>query len=368
MKIKFLITLIVLIHFFNAFAQTEKNKTYWQINLQYGFIFEQEPFYQMMAPAHVKGLSLEYGFLPKGNLTWQKVHRFPDLGFGVHYLDLANPDVLGHAYSFFGFIKYRAFKKQPKWLVGNGQFGLAYVSRKFDVDENIYNLSIGSKVNVYGNVSADGQIKISPNLYWQYSLGLTHYSNGSFSTPNLGLNIISVRTGMRFNLYDVSPDYSKIEQPAPFSPHHSFLLSTWSGIREEYPVDSAKYFSTVLSFNYQFAPNYDKKIGIGADFMYEQYIKRKIVRLKIKEQATTADLFRAGIYVSYDFVFGKFQLFTHIGSYLYNQLTGPTKFLYERVGLNYALTPKLKASIMLKLHYVEADYFAGGFAYEFGHK
>jgi len=44
------------------------------------------------------------------------------------------------------------------------------------------------------------------------------------------------------------------------------------------------------------------------------------------------------------------------------------KFLYERVGLNYALSEKLKATIMLKLHYFEADYFAIGLAYQFKKK
>ncbi len=345
-------------------AQKEKNKTYWQFNLQYGFVFQQEPFYHIMAPAHVKAASLEYGFLSKGNLLWQKVHRFPNYGIGFHYMDLANPDVLGHAWSFFGFLKYTAFRKHPQKLVGNAQFGISYLTRKFDLESNIYNLSIGTKVNVYGSLSADGQIKLSPKFYWQYGLGLTHYSNGSFATPNLGLNILSVRTGIRFNLYDAFPNYQDIPKPEPFQKTHYLLISSWAGIREEYPVDSAKYLSTVLSINYQFSPYYDKKAGIGADFMHEEYIKRKIIRLNDKEYTKASDLFRVGIYGSYDFVFSRFQLFTHLGAYIYNQLPSPTKFLYERVGLNYALSKKLKATIMLKLHYFEADYFAGGLAYQ----
>jgi len=221
MRTKVSVILIQLvIQTFVLSAQEDKSKTYWQYNLQYGFIFQQEPFYQIMAPAHVKAASLEYGFLSKGRLLWQKVHRFPNYGIGFHYMDLANPKVLGHAWSFYGFLKYTAFRKHPQILVGNAQFGISYLTRKFDLEHNIYNLSIGSKVNVYGNLSADGQIKISSKFYWQYGLGLTHYSNGSFSTPNLGLNIISVRTGLRFNMYNHFPDYQHLEKPEPFQKAH----------------------------------------------------------------------------------------------------------------------------------------------------
>ena len=366
MKQRLFLILYITFHLLTITNAQEKDlKNYWQVNLQYGFVFEQEPFYRMMAPAHVKAISLEYGILSKGEALWQKVHRFPTFGIGVHYMDLGNDDVLGYAYSMYGFVKYPVFRSKPDWFIGNAQFGLAYLTQKFDVESNFWNLVIGTHFNVYGNLSGDGQIKINDRLFWKYGLGLSHYSNGSFATPNLGINIISVRTGIRFNAYKHKPDYSLIEQLAPFKQKAEFLVSFWTGIREEYPVDNRKYPSFVLNFNYLYALNYDKKLGVGLDLMYEGYIARKIVRLNYKEVADPMDTYRLGAFASYDIVISRFQIFTHIGAYIYNQLHTPTQFLYERVGLNYALSKNWKTTISLKLHYVEADYISMGFAYSF---
>jgi hypothetical protein len=159
------------------------------------------------------------------------------------------------------------------------------------------------------------------------------------------------------------PDYSDKKDLAVFKKNNQLVASFWAGVREEYPVEGPKYPSYVLNLNLIHQPTYGRNYGIGLDLMHESYIKRKIERLNPARIATSSDLYRLGAFASYNFVFSRAEVFMHAGCYLYNQLYTPTQYLYERVGMNYSFNKHWKSTVSLKLHYVEADYFAYGIAY-----
>ena len=70
-----------------------------------------------------------------------------------------------------------------------------------DQEENYKNDVIGSHINAAVQLNFESRYKLSQHLFINFNVGITHFSNGSFRTPNLGINNPSVNGGFTYALH-----------------------------------------------------------------------------------------------------------------------------------------------------------------------
>ncbi|MDG1767220.1 MAG: hypothetical protein P8H98_10540, partial [Flavobacteriales bacterium] len=104
-------------------------------------------------------------------------------------------------------------------------------------------------------------------------------------------------------------------------------------------------------------------IGLSPEILYN----RSLEALLRRDGATheVQDLLQAGIAAHYALHFSRMTFNGMVGAYVFNQ-SDYRGTLYYRVGLRYAITPKLSSHLMLKTHAFKADHAEVGIAYRLG--
>lgn len=103
---------------------------------------------------------LEVAKTTYGNKSWQALYNFPSLGIGYYHGSLGNNEILGKANALYGFIEAPYYKEKHITILYKFGFGLSYLSKKFDLENNIYNSAIGSHFNVLVHLSFDAKINL----------------------------------------------------------------------------------------------------------------------------------------------------------------------------------------------------------------
>ena len=152
-------------------------------------------------------------------------HYLPDgyQGFSLGLLDLGacQPHGLSKAYRNIGFpILANVFQGGPFKSFDHGlslnyewNFGAAIGWKPWSEDNKYFNLTVGSRINAYLNLSLYLKWQINANAGLFAGLGVSHFSNGNTSFPNPGINSFGLRLGMVYTLNplergfpEVSPD------------------------------------------------------------------------------------------------------------------------------------------------------------------
>lgn len=105
--------------------------------------------------------------------------------------------------------------------------------------------------------------------------------------------------------------------------------------------------------------SYKNRVGIG----FEAAINQARRDRRGQENATFKEIISYALNAEHEFLIERFTVFTQFGIYVFQQPTD--KFYYERLGLTYALAPKLHAGIGLKAHYFKAEYVEVALNYSF---
>jgi len=364
MKLLFIFSMLF-VNILVVYAQqntSETRQSALTITAQRGFIMEQLPRYRPMIQGFPTSFEVNYSVKTTGNKPWHHAHKLPWLGAGFHYANLSSPQILGSAYSVFSHIYMPLFTNQDKIIKSyfNFSFGLAYLTKYFDANTNYYNMAIGSAINIYANLSLDFDVYINNRFSGIFVLGMTHYSNGTFATPNLGINIMNAKLGFRYRLANVQPIAVRDDYKINFVKSNEFYLHYSAGVKEDYPQDGSKFYSSAIVFDYGRKVSLKRKIGVGIDVFYESTLVYKLQNEKNTDIPHWYAI-RSGVHFLHELQFNKINLYMAAGTYFYTKRFNSNEILYERIGLVYKFSPKWFATVSLKVHYVMADYVGFGF-------
>jgi hypothetical protein len=73
--------------------------------------------------------------------------------------------------------------------------GIGYLSKPYDLNTNKMNKAIGSHFNGNMQLMYKAYFDLTPKSALVLGLGVTHYSNGNFRRPNLGINMAHLSVG-----------------------------------------------------------------------------------------------------------------------------------------------------------------------------
>ena len=298
---------------------------------------------------------------PSGNKKWHSSYRLPQHGVSIIGGSSGNNEVLGYFVGAYGFLELPLIKAKHFQLDWKLSLGLSYATKKYDAISNPKNASIGSNLNVLGCFGAKA------TYFFQHQkiclgLDMTHYSNGSFKVPNLGINIPFLSIGYGQDLFRIKKDSSFLTS--------SLADKKWNfGITAIY---SAKQLNMITDNRYSvFALDlftrklFTQKAGIelAVNLMSNQSLKENDTQNEISQ----SDIFQAGIYAGYILPFDRLHFVFGLGAYIKNKLM-PNDPIYNRIGLRYLFRNRIQAHFVLKAHYARADYFELGIGYVFNGK
>ncbi len=347
-----------------SFSQELDTTKYISLSAKYstGYIYAHHESLKYFINDYVPAFEANIGFRKKGDKIWHKLYRYPTVGLGYYHAELGNPEVLGHVDAVFYYLNIPVIERKNFKLFTKYAVGVAWLNKSFDLYENKYNIAIGSKLNAYLNLNLESEVKLSKQIYLLAGLGLTHYSNGGTSQPNLGLNVISVSAGLLYNIQ--KEEFKKIEPEIPrFKKRNEYSLILSAGVKTLQPARTHRYLVSSLSFNAERQFSYKGMFGVGID-LFKDNSRNEYLKETGVENPTTADLFYAGAHASYDFVFGRASFTVQMGGYFFNRAKS-FQAIYNRFGLKYRFAKHLMANLTLRTYWASADFAEWGIGYRF---
>jgi hypothetical protein len=340
-----------------------RNKYFLDGRMLYGFVVAHSPRIEHLVTGHTKGFQLNFGKQTAGEKEWNNIYNYPQTGISLVNLDFANPERLGSATGVLVFVDL-PFIRNPNFMFSlNLGEGLGYVTKKFSMAENRKNLVTGSKLNAAIQIFIQTSYRLSPKTDFRLALGLTHFSNGSLTTPNIGINNASISSGLifRFDTARTVPKKSLLPQVDGKIRYEVFVSG---GVKEIYPPEGKKYFAWSLSGEAVKPLSHKYSLSAGADLFYDLSIDDNVKKESGILHNPPSNRTRSGIFISNEFAFNRLAIVLQLGVYLYYPFKDDGS-AYHRLGFRYRCSDHLLINYTLKAHYARADNTEIGIGYLF---
>ena len=329
-------------------------------------------------PAHVINLSIHKGFLISHyglmdyyledktlgiRLSIEKVAQggwadsfsYATKGVEIYHTSLGNQKILGHSTHLIAFGNLGIHSKGKGRLKFGG--GIAFISEKFDLENNIKNAAIGSSLNGAIAFEYHFPIRLKGGFSLSPSLRFTHYSNGAYKLPNLGLNLFSMGLSLEKNRTPKS-NSSKTEAPSL----EKKRLQAGLSIGRNQLIDPESQLSNNYNLSLQYihtAPS-NFILGLGTDIHYSKSYQDYYTRTS--DDASSLSLLessRAGLTGIVGISLGATEIDGNVGYYIYDhqKINGS---LYQRIYVLTKLGKGFRLKFCLKSHIARAETFELG--------
>lgn len=313
----------------------------------------------LLIPHHSNMRYLVQGFSPTAEIIFEE--RNADsihYGLAAKYMNSGNQQSIGNIYGGYGYISLPLSEKMQntRFVVG---LGFGYVEKIFDKQNNIQNIAIGSHYNAHVSLRLNREIFLSEKHLLNIGIGVTHYSNGSYQTPNLGLNYLMVRMGLGY-FKQCLP--GKCNAPIATDSIHSlpkfnYNISISTGLHENVHPFRGKYPIVNVGFRVYPRSKYSKRFVTGIDGFYNPAIKHT------GDSVFAISPFQSGLFIGTEFNYKKLAIGIEMGGYVYNENNSKGLF-YHRFSVNYNINHKIKTFIQLKSHWAVAEALEIGINYQ----
>ncbi len=336
---------------------TSERPYFVSLRLHYGYIYDHAHTMAGIVQSYLQSGELEFGrHLNFSYHSGTKEIAF-EYGMAFYSSNLGNPEVLGNSFAFYPFIKVPIMQGVKKSLTLKIGSGLAYLSKPYDALTNPYNASISSHFNVFAQFSTEYPVFVSQKFEIYTGMSLTHYSNGASMMPNLGINVVTAQTNLRYKFGNSSRnkttilDSEKINIVA-FTPTFGWKQRQATGPNTFKVWDfSLEYLRTLNTWH---------KIGFGFDVFYDPSW-RDIVALS--ESSKNTHDYNQGIHFVYALQFSKLWYFIDLGTYFHWDYEAWQK-TYHRIGLRYQFTKNFYLNLSLKSFWANAQNIEWGVGFK----
>lgn len=340
--------------FSNSSAQTPlKTPSFFSVNFRTGENRPHRPIIKNLTYPY-RGVDLKMGWQSIGKQYWQQSFRYPSYGIGVNW-NTFKTDVLGDPFAAYFYTNFPQITTKWARLDLEVDLGLSYGIHPFDSVTNPNNYSTGTAINAIFGLYLEQSFNLGKHLDLFVSEGFTHYSNGALGFPNLGLNIPSLKFGVRYQ-----PNYRE-KIPKTISPpfETKWQINTYLGTGIKTLYFPTPYFREYLIAPTLFIrPSYKRRLGLGFELAYNESIRGSYH----KRDYAGMQLVTSAVFAAHEFIIERFTIVTQFGIYLKNQPA--STFYYERVGMGFYLTPSTRIVLNLKAHYFKAEYVETGIVFD----
>lgn len=333
------------------------------VAFHHGFLIAHRPMVQPLQKNKTNAIELMLEQQTTGNKEWHHIYGFPKIGVSAAVWELGNPEKLGKSVTLMPYVSFPIVRK--RWMDIDFKFGwgLGYIEKKFDVEYNYKNVAIGTHLN--SSLIAQPQLRFYPGNRVALTAGfaLTHYSNGSTATPNLGLNFASATAALSWRFRD--PAAIPKKQLSAFIRSRRVTIFASASSKQIYPVNGPAYFAASLSAGHAWQISYKSAFSVGADLFYDHSLYYKI-RDQNLPLNSSLEVFRGGFHGGYELTLSDLTLLLNMGVYLYSKINDGT--FYHRIGLRYQINKNIFVCSNIKAHWGKADFIEWGLGWRFDHR
>ncbi len=356
----------------DSIVPVSPSKYYIGASGQFGFLWSHRYNMGHLVKRHIGSYEVDLCKTADGTKAWHQPYHYAWAGVAVHFIPLGNPDELGDAIGVYPFVNFPLGKRERNFKMHiRFGWGIGYITKPFDPITNHKNVAIGSHFNTCLSLRLNGQWKLNENNFLEFGLGMTHFSNGCMTLPNLGLNLPMVNVGYYFGganswkLYCRNHDCAdQVSQIQSIIADHSWHINVLivSGLNAIDPPGGRRFGVLNLQSCILKQTSRKSRWGMGLDLMYSQAIQHKLVYND--ENVNAIGAMQPGVKVCYNWVLGRVSFPIEIGYYLYTRykLNGP---IYSRFGTQYLVGKHLILNANIKTHFARAEYFEFGAGWRF---
>jgi len=327
-------------------------------DVHYGYVIAHHP--EMWALTDGYFPSYEFSLLKQtnGKRAWQYLYRYPQIGISYRISNFGVSNYLGREHSLVPFIIFPIVKNKKFQLGFKTGLGVGYLSKKFDRLENYKNLAIGSHFNASISFELKCRFKLGERVFLNAGISMAHLSNGTVKTPNYGLNIPAIFGGLTFKLNKEPVKYLVPDLIPNNKWKKNFRMMFWAASKQ---IDQNwdkqyKVFVATADFS-QYYCNSNCYL-IGLDLIYDESVKYALEQ-EGEEVENNKETIKMGLNIGHEFMLDKLSLYFALGYYVYSIDTTKGK-VYDKIGVNYAITRNLMIGVALSAHYAQADYLSVG--------
>lgn len=301
---------------------------------------------------------IRFGWQTLGTKQWQRALLLPYYGIGLHSSYFVNEDYFGLPYSVYFFFG-GPYRRKPKYSFDyEFSFGLSYNWNPYNTNDNPFNIAIGSKQNAYLDLRTFYSRIVFKRMEFQAGLRATHFSNGSTTFPNKGLNIISPFVNLRCHITQrkIYPSDNKVEEHNPVS---EFNILFTTGVRS---VKHTKTFNSdyvgIMNLSLEYLKPAVKiwKYGLGLDIGIDQN-KNLYIDGDYVKKAPVRDQFYLGSALLGQFRANNLAVQADLGMELISRKYSFGKRFYQRIGMRYYVSRRVIAGVRVKAHkFSKANY------------
>ncbi|MGI8892329.1 MAG: acyloxyacyl hydrolase, partial [Bacteroidia bacterium] len=329
-----------------------------RVKAEHGFVMRHTPKLDYIIRNHTQGLELEWSKQTYGEKPWHQGYNYPTWGLLYSLRNLGNKELLGNGHALIFNTRFPLIRNDH-WIstfaVGTGP---AIIEKRFHNRENYKNIAIGTHLNLAIRFEASMAYKIKNAGALGAALAFNHYSNGAFTSPNLGLNIPSLGLTYTYFFGEMKEAVSDTEPAFIRSFEKTIVLV--AGVKEIAPPGGNKFLVLGSAFTLSRKLSYKSRLGAGLDLIHDPSAGERLERDSLSY--TTLDNIRTGLFISHEWMISDFSLITQAGTYLYAKKNTEGNF-YQRIGFRYSWNEKYFINVALKTHFANADYGEWGIGY-----
>ncbi|MCA6435678.1 MAG: acyloxyacyl hydrolase [Bacteroidota bacterium] len=298
-----------------------------------------------------------------GNKIWQQENNLPDVGITAQLVDFKNPQHLGYGLVAAPFIEIPLNKlERSRRLHMRICWGIAYLTKPFDVHGNQKNLAIGSALNQYVQFRWFWKLKLGQALVAEPGISFSHASNARAKVPNLGLNILTVHTALNFKLPTkrLVPQNLKQDSSTKAKTKNEIVSFISVGFNQR-EVNLKKEMCYMWAAYYQRNVRNTHKFGLGLNVFYDENYLTDYENSNLDPNNTIAKS-RMSLNFVYAYNIGRISIPTEIGYYFLAkaEADGP---VVTRISVNYYAKNGLFVHAGLRTHFAIAYNFEYGLGY-----
>lgn len=287
------------------------------------------------------GVSLDINKMTEGKKYWQFAHNFPQMGLLFTYRTLGNHKIYGEAVSVLPYIELNVLRSKYASLQIKHGTGLAYVTKRYDVQKNPSNQLLSTRLNATSILDAGLAVPLTPRFTIKGGAILHHISNGGFQLPNSGINTLSAYFNSTYYL-TAKPAAKKLYEPQKEFKRIRYRVAFSQGIHKK-PYQQKIVINPQLSGLAMLQHNTRFRTGAGIETGKPYGYKTQLA-----------------LYVEEEVQLGRLVTKYGFGAYLLNKRK-PGEDFYSKIGIAYYpainqhIPQKFYFGLMLKAHrYVAA--------------
>ena len=312
---------------------------------------------------YYRGWDVRLAFRKKKNDNiYNDLYRGPRFGLG-YFLSSFKNGLVGNPMAIYGFTEIpvgRPGVSKWEWLYSIG-LGLSFHFNPYDQVRNPSNIFIGTRKNVYINLTMEGRYHVSDRFSLGAGIGYKHFSNGAVRMPNKGLNMVPVVVSAQYKLEPGKDVWKPFDRPK-FVPYSIFDIYGISGIRT-YDYSNRHFLKLAVGGTYLRQVSYRYRIGAGFDVFYTEGGKERVPKAESNFQKN----FSYAAYGAWEWVINeKLSMPLHLAFYLHhNKENDEKEFFYQRIGIRYKVNTHFITGLSLKANAGAADFIEFTLGYSF---